>query len=241
MHWQGCGVQAKFWRNFADKSTSDQGIPEPDATVWLNVDAYMCPWRYSLLYSLSTAKPMVLSFFDERPARSIQEMLSTTQRFTASFGDEQRTKCDEMSGTLYGFKWLAHKANQDWNLTKEVNTALVDVFLPVAPNLFTAQDKDAPRYTDPSTLVTRPLGLNEWLVRYTLLGAVFCHLELVSLLPDVGVASRLMRCGVLCYAIHQVGVWYDRQRRGAGLKSIGERGAKKILAQDSIGGGHEEL
>ena len=162
---QDCGVRARFWRNFADKSTADQGILEPDVTVWLNVDAYMCPWRYSLLHSLSTGKPMVLSFFDERPAKSVQEILSTPQRFAASFGEEQRSKCDEMAGTLYGFKWLAHKANQDWNLTKQVNTALVDVFLPAAPNQFTVQDKQAPRYTDPSTLVTRPLGLNEWLVR----------------------------------------------------------------------------
>ena len=57
-------MTAKFWRNFADRSTDEQGFPEPDATVWLNVDAYMCPWRYSLLHSLSTGKPMVLSFFD---------------------------------------------------------------------------------------------------------------------------------------------------------------------------------
>lgn len=52
---------------------------------------------------------MVLSFFDEKPAKSLQNMLSKPDVFKASFGEEQRTKCDEMSGTLYGFKWLAHK------------------------------------------------------------------------------------------------------------------------------------
>jgi hypothetical protein len=39
--------------------------------------------------------------------------------------------------------------NQDWNLTQTTDTNLVDVFLPVAPNQFTVQDKEAPRYTDP--------------------------------------------------------------------------------------------
>ena len=52
---------------------------------------------------------MVLSFFDEKPAKSLQSMLSDGSHFKASFGEAQREKCDEMSGTLYGFKWLAHK------------------------------------------------------------------------------------------------------------------------------------
>jgi len=239
-------VTAKFWRNFADRSTDEQGFPEPDATVWLNVDAYMCPWRYSLLHSLSTGKPMVLSFFDERPARSVQDMLSTKDRFAASFGETQREKCDEMSGTLYGFKWLAHKANQDWNITKRVNTALIDVFLPVAPNQFTAQDKEAPRYTDPSTLVTRPLGLNEWLVR--------SQTEARPDEPDTAAHALLFpfNCGAAWLTFldaarcrfgsvgTQVGVWYDREKQGAGLTSVGAEGAKRMLMQDAAGG-HQEL
>jgi hypothetical protein len=54
---------------------------------------------------------MVLSFFDEKPAKSLQSMLSDQKHFASSFGEEQAHKCDEMSGTLYGFKWLAHKVS----------------------------------------------------------------------------------------------------------------------------------
>jgi hypothetical protein len=38
----------------------------------------------------------------------------------------------------------------------------------------------------------------------------------------------------------QVGVWYDREKQGAGLKSVGEEGAKRMLMQDAAGG-HQEL
>ena len=30
----------------------------PDAVIWLNVDAYMCPWRYSLLAAIGTNVPV---------------------------------------------------------------------------------------------------------------------------------------------------------------------------------------
>lgn len=91
----------------------------------------------------------------------------------------------------------------------------------MAPNQFTAKDEKAPRYTvsftqnikilqqkneeilplkkymiwgdqDPTTLVSRPLELNQWMV----------------------------------------GVWYDKSKQSAGLKSIGEKRAKKILMED---------
>jgi len=96
---------------------------------------------------------------------------------------------------------ICAQVNQDWNLTETIDTRLIDVFLPVAPNQFTAQDKEAPRYTDPTSLVTRPLELNMWMV----------------------------------------GVWYDKSKQSAGLKSIGEKGAKKILMQDKHESAKQDL
>ena len=182
----GCGVTATYWRNFYDSSAvENHGALPPDLVVWLNVDAYMCPWRYSLLHSLTTAAPVVLSFFDERPAKTLQGMM--TEGWEASFGEEQQTKCDEMATGLYGFKWMAHKVQQNWTASYAVQRNLIDVFLPVAPNQFTVQDPEAPPYTDPSSLVQRDLELNAWLL----------------------------------------GVWYDRDMRGAGVRSLGESEAVK--------------
>eukprot|EP01050_Picozoa_sp_SAG11_P025397 SAG11_NODE_5714_length_1481_cov_0.903039_2_plen_118_part_00 len=115
--------------------------------VWLNVDAYMCPWRYSLLHALQSDVPILFSFYDLKLAQAVQSLV--VERFAQSFGEaavagglgsassgggegeSERVVCDKMASKLYAFKWLAHKAAQNYtNATAHVKPNAIDVFLP---------------------------------------------------------------------------------------------------------------
>lgn len=173
----------RYHKNFYDRTAAVTNVPaigapeqavagskamattSPDAVIWLNVDAYMCPWRYSLLAAIGTNVPVFFSAYDPGLSSSLQVMLTGAAAFGKTFGAAQQELCNDMSQKLYNFKWMAHRAAQNWTALLEdretlVNPAHLDVFLPVAPNLFTAKDRTAPRWTDPKTLVTRPLELN---------------------------------------------------------------------------------
>ena len=143
----------------------------------------------------------------------------------------------------------AHRAAQNWTALLEdretlVNPAHLDVFLPVAPNLFTAKDRTAPSAapSPPPPVCRAPLMAPALRLPRQLPAAVGIVLSLAGGGPDrswafAAAAAALRRwtdpktlvTRPLELNAALLGLWHDKDRVGVGAKSGGKRGARMEL------------